>query len=202
MQLTSTALPAQDTLLSRPAGRPSTRPTITIRRTRAADAEAFARVMSDEAVFGGVLQLPYPSVDVWRARLAENDAPGKTDLSLIAEVDAQMVGSAGLFSLGPALRRRHAIGLGISVAVDWQGQGVGKALMAALLDYADRWAGVLRIELTVFADNERAIALYRHFGFEVEGRMRGYALRDGQYADVLAMARLHPNPPQLPAAGA
>jgi putative acetyltransferase len=77
---------------------------------------------------------------------------------------------------------------------------VGTALMQALVDYADRWAHVLRLELTVYVDNARAIALYRKFGFEVEGTHRAYALRDGAYVDALFMARLHPNPPTLPAA--
>lgn len=54
---------------------------------------------------------------------------------------------------------------------------------------------VFRLELTVFTDNERAIALYRKFGFEAEGTHRAYALRDGRYADVLAMARLRPKSP-------
>ena len=48
-------------------------------------------------------------------------------------------------------------------------------------DYADRWAGVLRLELTVFVDNTPAIALYRKFGFEIEGTNRAFALRDGTY---------------------
>ena len=87
--------------------------------------------------------------------------------------------------------------LGISVAPEAQGQGVGRALMQALCDYADRWAQVLRIELTVFADNERAVRLYRSMGFVHEGTHRGYALRDGEYIDVLSMARLHPRPPRL-----
>jgi putative acetyltransferase len=86
--------------------------------------------------------------------------------------------------------------LGIAVAGHAQRQGVGRALMQALLDYADRWATVLRVELSVFTDNERAIGLYRRFGFEVEGTYRAYALRDGVYVDALAMARLHPNPPR------
>jgi putative acetyltransferase len=67
--------------------------------------------------------------------------------------------------------------------------------MDALLDYADNWGQVLRIELGVYADNARAIRLYERCGFQHEGRMRAYALRDGQYVDSLAMARLHPRPP-------
>ena len=68
---------------------------------------------------------------------------------------------------------------------------------ARLLDWADNWAGVLRVELTVHADNERAMALYRSMGFEEEGRHRAYAIKDGRYVDALCMARLHPNPPQI-----
>ena len=45
--------------------------------------------------------------------------------------------------------------IGISVAPEAQGQGVGTALMQAMCDYADRWMGVLRIELTVYVDNAR-----------------------------------------------
>ncbi len=89
------------------------------------------------------------------------------------------------------------MGLGIAVASGVQGQGVGTALMKAMCDYADHWAGVLRLELTVFTDNEPAIALYRRFGFEIEGTHRAYAMRDGAYVDPYAMARLHPNPPRI-----
>ena len=170
---------------------------ITLRRSTPSDAAAFARIMGDPEVLPNLMQLPYTSVEIWRARLADNDAPGKTDLSLVAERDGIIVGSAGLHP-APQVRRRHAAMLGISVAREAQGQGVGSALMQALCDYADGWAHLLRIELTVFVDNERAIALYQRFGFEHEGRLRAYALRDGVYVDVYTMARLHPNPPQLP----
>ena len=172
---------------------------IHIRRAQASDAEAMARLMGDPDVLGQLLQLPYPSVEAWRARLAEREQPGRTDLLLVAEAEGGLVGNAGLDPVGAAQRRRHAMGLGITVAKAWQGRGVGTRLMAALLDTADRWLGCLRIELTVYTDNAAAIALYRKFGFEVEGTLRGYALRDGRYADVLAMARLHPDPPRMDA---
>lgn len=174
--------------------------TITVRRTTTKDAAAIARIMADPAVYAGLMQLPFANEELWAARLAESLAPGKPDLLLSAELHGEVVGSSGLHPVGAALRRRHAMMLGISVAREVQGRGVGSALMAAMCDYADHWAGVLRLELTVYADNAPAIALYRKFGFEVEGTHRAYALRDGRYVDALAMARLHPNPPGLPAA--
>ncbi len=171
--------------------------TITIRRTAPQDAAAMARLMSDAAVFGGLLQMPYPTEELWQARLAENGAAGKPDLSLVAELNGEVVGSAGLHAAGIALRRRHVMALGLSVARAAQRQGVGTALMAALCDYADRWLGTLRIELTVYTDNAVALRLYRRFGFQIEGTFKGYALRDGVFVDAHAMARLHPNPPQI-----
>ena len=169
--------------------------TIAIRRATPKDAAAYARIMGEEEVFGNLLQMPYADEEAWRARLNDSCAPGKSDLGLVAEIDGEIVGTAGIHPVGPALRRRHVMVLGISISKAAQGKGVGTALMKALIDYADRWAGVLRIELTVFPDNERAIALYKKFGFEVEGTHRAYAMRGGKYADTLSMARLHPSQP-------
>ena len=174
--------------------------TILVRRASPKDAAAYARIMADPAVYAGLMQLPLPSEELWAARLAEFCKPDRQDLMLSAELHGEVVGSAGLHPAGTALRRRHVMHLGLSVAREFQRRGVGSALLAAICDYADHWAGVLRLELTVYADNEPAIALYRKFGFVVEGTHRAYALRHGEYADVHAMARLHPRPPTLPKA--
>jgi putative acetyltransferase len=173
---------------------------IRVRRATPDDAPAYARIMGDPAIFPGLMQMPHPSERIWRERIAEATAPGKHDVLLVAERSGEVVGTAGLHSASPAIRRRHVLLLGLSVARESQRQGVGAALMAALCDYADNWVGALRLELTVYTDNATAIALYRRFGFEVEGTFRGYALRDGAYVDAYAMARLHPSPPRIGAA--
>jgi putative acetyltransferase len=169
---------------------------ITIRRSLTADAAAMARLMSHPEVLPGLMQLPYGSEEQWRQRLTDSLSPGRTDLPLVAVSEGEVVGSAGLQAAGPALRRRHVMHLGLAVLPSAQGRGVGKALMAALIDYADNWGQVLRIELGVYVDNERAIGLYKRFGFEIEGRQRAYALREGHFVDSYAMARLHPKPPR------
>jgi putative acetyltransferase len=170
---------------------------IDYRRAELRDAEAIAQLMADPQVFSGLLQLPYPGVDAWRKRL-ESRAHEPDHLHLLALADGAVIGSAGLHSMAWSPRRKHVAGLGIAVASAWQGKGVGDELMRRLLEWADNWAGYLRIELAVYTDNARAIALYRKHGFIEEGTSRAHALRDGVYVDSLMMARLHPQPPQLP----
>lgn len=108
---------------------------------------------------------------------------------LVAEVEGKVVGNAGLYR-GRRPRNMHAATLGISIHDAYQGQGIGKALMAALLDAADRRLNFLRIELEVYPDNQQSIKLYESFGFVVEGRKRMSAFREGQYADTIIMARI------------
>lgn len=170
---------------------------LVIRRAAPDDAAAIARMYAEPQVLGNLLQMPFPSVHGLRDWLLERQARGRTDIHLVAERDGVVVALAGLDPASTQQRRRHVVALGMAVAGAAQGQGVGKALMQALMDYADRWAQVLRIELNVYTDNAPAVALYKRFGFRVEGTHRGYAMRDGTYADVFAMARLHPDPPRL-----
>ncbi|WP_133154143.1 GNAT family N-acetyltransferase, partial [Vibrio sp. 10N.261.49.E11] len=49
---------------------------------------------------------------------------------------------------------------------------------------------IKRMELTVYTDNERAINLYKKFGFVIEGESAGFAFRNGEYVAVYHMARL------------
>ena len=128
--------------------------------------------MSDPEVFGGLLQLPYPSIEGWRTRLAEWEAPGRSDLMLVAEVRVAHYRQRGL---APCVALGAATACAWAWASRWPRIGsVGVSvpqLMAALLDVADRWLGCLRIELHVYTDNAAAIALYRKFGSNTKARI-------------------------------
>ena len=86
---------------------------------------------------------------------------------------------------------RHVGSIGMAVRDDWQGRGVGTALMEAALDLADNWLNLTRVELSVYVDNAPAIALYEKFGFEVEGTHR-HLPSETASTWTYSMARLKP----------
>lgn len=171
---------------------------VVIRRAEPSDAAGIARTFQSRSAAAGTLQNPYPSIADWVERLSRDAA---TNYIFVALTQDEVIGHSGLHGTKNA-RRQHVWGLGIGVREDWQGRGVGTRLMETLIDLADNWLAALRLELTVFSDNAGALALYRKFGFVQEGVHRAFALREGQYMDAIAMARLHPKPPRLPATAA
>jgi len=160
---------------------------LTIRRAEADDYVAVAEMFKSLKVFPGTLQVPYPSHEYWRKRITDNP---ESAYYLVAIIDQRVVGMANIDTFPNRPRRKHAGAIGICVHEEWQGKGVGAALMHAILDLADNWLNLTRIELEVFSDNEAAIHLYERFGFEVEGTLRQHAFRNGQFVDSTMMARL------------
>ncbi|KAF1042464.1 MAG: L-amino acid N-acetyltransferase AaaT [Herbaspirillum frisingense] len=156
-----------------------------IRSSRPEDAEGVMALASLPGFRFGTLRLPHQTLEQTRNWLA-TETPDS--MHLLAVLDGKVIGQAGLRRF--AGRRAHAAGLGLGVHDDYLGRGVGSALMRELVDVADKWLDIRRLELTVFTDNAAAITLYRKFGFEVEGTHRAYAFRDGRHVDALAMARL------------
>jgi putative acetyltransferase len=160
---------------------------IVIRRSEPGDYEAIRAVYSGINAIRGTLQLPYPSMEQWRKRLAE---AGEGMFSLVACVEGEVIGQIGLHTFPHSPRRRHVGQLGMGVRDDWQGKGAGSALMQAAVDLADRWLNLERLELEVYVDNEPAVRLYKKFGFVIEGTLARFAFRDGRYVDAYMMARL------------
>lgn len=124
-------------------------------------------------------------------RIAQHlDEVGRRENStiLVAEERGRLLGYVEAEG-GTYRRNRHAACVVIGVRQAAAGRGIGTALLRDLDDWA-REHGVDRLELTVMAHNERAIALYRRCGYEVEGTRRGSLRIGGRAVDELALARL------------
>jgi putative acetyltransferase len=160
---------------------------LTIRRAEPEDCSALYEMFTSPKLYANTMQLPYPSREAWRQRIAE---PGDGAHNLVAVAGERVVGMLSLHTFPRRPRRHHAAALGMSVHEDWHGKGVGTALMRAGVELADNWLNLTRLELEVYTDNEPAIRLYERFGFEREGLLRQHAYRDGRYVDSYVMARL------------
>jgi RimJ/RimL family protein N-acetyltransferase len=121
-----------------------------------------------------------PPVDI-EASAAALDLDG----FIVAAAGNQIVGSIGIG------RSRFGFGeIGMMVARDWRGRGVGSALLAAAVEWA-RKHDVHKLSLDVFPDNAAAIALYRKFGFVEEGRrVKHYRRASGELWDAIEMGLL------------
>lgn len=103
----------------------------------------------------------------------------------VLEADGELVGALGMHPTAAA----GVLTLGMWILPEWRGHGGGRKLVEAAL--AARPAGVHKIELEVFPENEAAVRLYRATGFEQEGLRRDhYRRRDGSLRSSLLMARL------------
>ena len=121
-----------------------------------------------------------PPVDV-EARAASWTIGG----TLVAVAGTEIV---GFLHVEPS---RHGFGeIGMAIARDWRGRGVGSALLAEAIEWA-RERGLHKLSLSVFPHNAAAIALYRKFGFVEEGRrVKHYRRASGELWDALEMGLL------------
>ena len=135
--------------------------------------------------------LSYPdeqsSDDEHEARSLEETKCSSNEVELVAIIDGQIVGSAGVSAVRSRRKVAHRARFGISVLQAYWGMGIGRVLMEASIDCARR-AGYTQLELEVVADNERAVSLYRRAGFEEFGRNpRGYKSASAGYQELVYM---------------
>lgn len=141
---------------------------------RRAVAELFAAVAEER---DGIAS--EPPVDL--ERIAERTDVERT---LVAVSGGEIV---GLLSV----HERFGVGeLGMMVALEWRGRGVGSALVAAAIAWG-REHGLHKLALSVFPHNAAALALYRKFGFVEEGRRHRHMRRaNGELWDLIEMGLL------------
>ncbi len=121
------------------------------------------------------------------AQFLEEKTKSTNEIEIIALVDGKVVGTAGIEAVGSKYKVRHRAELGISILREYWGLGLGRALMEACIQCA-RDAGYIQLELSVVAENERAVALYRNIGFEEFGRNPiGFNSRTNGFQELIYM---------------
>lgn len=87
-------------------------------------------------------------------------------------------------------KEAHIGQLGIAILHQYWTMGIGRRLITAALRWAEQHNELEIIQLSVFSNNERAIQLYRNFGFLEYGRLlQGFRQPDGTYGDTILMSK-------------
>jgi ribosomal protein S18 acetylase RimI-like enzyme len=149
-----------------------------VRRGRAQDARALAELFAAVAEErDGIATEPPVDVDARTTQFAAS-----IDGTVVAVAAGDVVGSLHVEAT------RFGVGeLGMAVAREWRGRGVGSALLGAAIEMA-RDEGLHKLSLDVFPHNVQAIALYLRFGFVEEGRrVKHYRRASGELWDSIAM---------------
>ena len=113
---------------------------------------------------------------------------GKNQYWYVAEENGKVIGLGILMNHGN-LRKKHVGVITLMVNSDYQNKGIGSLLMDKLINLSES-LNIIRLELCVFRDNYKAINLYKKFGFKEEGIKVKSALKNGEYADEIMMARI------------
>ncbi|SDO03664.1 Protein N-acetyltransferase, RimJ/RimL family [Halobacillus aidingensis] len=120
--------------------------------------------------------------------LIKKDADENNHLFLVAETEGTIIGFSRC--AGSDLKRlSHQVEFGVGVLEEYWGYRVGKELLQQSIRWAER-SGILKMTLRVLETNEKAIEMYKRFGFEVEGVLKkDKRLSDGKYYSTILMAR-------------
>jgi L-amino acid N-acyltransferase YncA len=122
-------------------------------------------------------------------RLAWLEARDQRHPVLVAERGGTVAGWGSLNVFNPRPAYKHVADFSIYVGREARGAGIGKALLAALIERA-RDLGYHKLVLAAFPHNEAGMRLYTHFGFREVGVYREQGFLDGAWVDVVIMERL------------
>ncbi len=111
-------------------------------------------------------------------------------LIMVASTKNGLIGHIGAFwRRGTGSRVKHCMNVGLGVAKDFWGMGIGNALMESI-EVQAKQLGIVRMELEVMTHNEGAIALYKKRGFVVEGtKLKSIKIGD-KYIDEHLMSKM------------
>lgn len=158
-----------------------------VRTARPGDARGLRDLTRAVAAEGRWIRTQRVTRSVWSYRRQTVDAWSEEGAYLVAEAEGRVVGSLRITREAHPVTR-HVASFGMHVAAPWRGRGVGGALLAEAIRWAEG-VGVRKIELSVYPHNDAAKALYERFGFREEGRLLRHSLKEDGFLDEVLMGR-------------
>jgi putative acetyltransferase len=169
--------------------------TFVVRPAQPRDAQSFFEMWSAVVAEGRYVRPDQTRRDAGFYRRAFRRSWSSDRVDLIAAAEERVIGHLTA-AREEGTNCDHVASVGLAVAADWRGRGVGSALMEDAIDWG-RQVGVEKLALSVFPHNQAAIDMYRRFGFVEEGRLSGHSKKSIGYVDEILMGLwLVPRPPQ------
>ncbi|SHI10723.1 putative acetyltransferase [Clostridium collagenovorans DSM 3089] len=164
---------------------------IIIRPVKLEDAEGINLLRRMPGIFESTLTIPSQRINIDHSKIINLTQNDYQFVAILQEKDKSelLIGTSSLV-IPNNPRLRHSASIMLMVHKDYQNKGVGTKLLETILDIADNWLMLVRIELGVFFDNLPAIHLYEKCGFKREGIKVKAAIRNGEYVDEIIMARI------------
>ncbi len=149
------------------------------------DAELFTKWLNDFQVTDYIgRSAEMYTVDAERKYLEENSS-NRASFCMVSLEDDTMFGSVSLEDFD--LIERSAL-FGIFIGDEnYRNNGYGTEATRLILDFGFNYLNLHSIRLSVFANNERAIACYKKCGFKEVGRFREKKYVNGKYIDIVLM---------------
>lgn len=104
------------------------------------------------------------------------------------EIENKIVGMCSIEGINK-IRIKHRVDMAITVLKNYWGNKIGEKLIDYAIEYCKSNC-IKKIELTVRIDNERALKLYKKFGFEIEGEIKNFIYLNGNYYNCYYMGLL------------
>lgn len=141
------------------------------------------RAIYEEGIATGqaTFETAAPDWPVW-------DAAHRPDCRLVARRNGEIVGWAALSPVSKRDVYRGVAEVSVYVAGVARGQGIGRALLVALID-ASEAAGIWTLQAGIFPENEVSVSLHVACGFRVVGRRERLGRHHGVWRDALLLER-------------
>lgn len=165
---------------------------VIIRRAQKGDQERYAEISRKcytETRFLSRCSIDAPPSPESLLGFIEDVACSDKEVLLVAVYHDLIVGFGDITACLNRAKMKHKCDLNISVLKDYWHLGIGKVLMTSLIEFAQN-AGYEQINLNVASDNERAIRLYEHLGFQITGKeIHAMKHAEGDYSDFIFMTK-------------
>jgi ribosomal protein S18 acetylase RimI-like enzyme len=160
---------------------------VEIRPARPSDGRKWLRHIAEVASEGRYIRTEEVRWTLRQIRQRFRKPYTRDELNVVVLADDNLIGTLWVGRESNPVTA-HVASLGMSVDRGWRSRGIGSALMSEAFRWA-RWAGIEKIALTVYPHNQRAINLYKKFGFFEEGRLTGHSKKSYGYEDEIVMGR-------------